>query len=213
MTNDIKVGDVLRRVTDSSGHFTMGNDYEVLEVDRGLIQVNDDGGWRYNLGDESARVNFTVIRETPRLVKVDGHIRTGSLVRVVKAEPSEGDYYKNGDIFEVGLVWGSGDGFTTTQGTEIWMYEVEKVADESPKTTVGDAVVQPNHYTQGKFEVIEIIEEISGGYEDGFTAYAVGNVVKYLARAPHKHDTPLEDLRKAERYIQYAIERQISLNS
>lgn len=69
-----------------------------------------------------------------------------------------------------------------------------------------EAVKQPSHYTQGKFETIEVIEEITNGYSNGFVAYNIGNVLKYIARAPHKHETPLEDLRKAERYLQYAIE-------
>lgn len=224
MSNDIKVGDVLRRVTDSSAHFTMGNDYEVLEADRGLVQVNDDDGWRYNLSEESVRVNFTILRETPQLVRDISTIRVGSLVRVVNANPDETDpddsgYYANGDIFEVGQTWFGG--ITTTQGIEMYDTEVEKVvragaSDEPAKVdlTLGspgisnDAVNQPNHYTQGKFETIEVIEEFTTGYEDGFVAYCVGNAVKYLARAPFKHDTPIEDLRKAARYLDYAIKRQ-----
>lgn len=71
----------------------------------------------------------------------------------------------------------------------------------------GDKVDHPSHYKQGKFETIEIIEEITQGYEDGYVAYAVGNAIKYLARAPFKHDTPEEDLRKAAKYIEFALKR------
>lgn len=70
-----------------------------------------------------------------------------------------------------------------------------------------DAVNSPNHYTQGKFETIEIIEQITSGYDDGFTAHCIGTATKYIARAPFKHDTPLEDLRKAAKYLEFAIER------
>ncbi|ASN68078.1 hypothetical protein 8F11_43 [uncultured Caudovirales phage] len=83
--------------------------------------------------------------------------------------------------------------------------------DEQIRAAIGaeesDAVYHPNHYTQGRFETIEVIEEITAGYSDGFVSYNIGNVLKYIARAPYKHDTPVEDLRKAERYLRYAIER------
>lgn len=70
-----------------------------------------------------------------------------------------------------------------------------------------DAVEHPNHYTQGRFETIEVIEEITQGYSDGYVAYCVGNALKYLARAPHKHAEPTEDLRKAAKYLEFAIGR------
>lgn len=71
----------------------------------------------------------------------------------------------------------------------------------------GDVVNSPNHYTQGRFETIEIIEEITQGYSDGYVAYCVGNALKYLARAPFKHGEPTEDLAKAGAYINFALER------
>lgn len=70
-----------------------------------------------------------------------------------------------------------------------------------------DAVEHPIHYTQGRFETIEVIEEITQGYSDGYVAYCVGNALKYLARAPHKHAEPTEDLRKAAKYLEFAIGR------
>lgn len=69
-----------------------------------------------------------------------------------------------------------------------------------------DAVEHPSHYTNGKFEVIEVIEEFTQGYKP-YEAYCVGNVIKYVARAPHKHETPLEDLKKARQYLDFAIKR------
>lgn len=70
-----------------------------------------------------------------------------------------------------------------------------------------DNVNSPSHYTAGRIETIEVIEDYTAGYEDGFVAYCVGNAVKYLARAPYKHDTPVEDLRKAAKYIDFALDR------
>lgn len=69
-----------------------------------------------------------------------------------------------------------------------------------------DVVNHPNHYTSGKFEVIEIIEQVTKGYKDPYVGYLVGNTQKYIARAPYKHETPLEDLRKAVKYLEFAIE-------
>lgn len=67
-----------------------------------------------------------------------------------------------------------------------------------------DNIEKPAHYNAGKVEVIELIEQLTAGY-DGYTAYCLGNVIKYIARAPYKHDEPTEDLRKAERYLAYAL--------
>lgn len=68
-----------------------------------------------------------------------------------------------------------------------------------------DTVNHPNHYTTGKFEVIEMIEEVTKGYEDPFIGYTIGNVQKYIARAPHKGKL-IEDLEKARKYLDFAIE-------
>lgn len=70
-----------------------------------------------------------------------------------------------------------------------------------------DNVEKPAHYTQGKFETIDIIAQIVAGYNDPFVGHCVGTAVKYVSRAPYKHDMPLEDMRKAKRYIEFAIER------
>ena len=75
--------------------------------------------------------------------------------------------------------------------------------EEAPKS---DAVNHPSHYGKGRFETIEMIEEITKGYDNGFVAHCVGTAVKYESRAPFKHDTPLEDLRKARKYLEFAIE-------
>lgn len=70
-----------------------------------------------------------------------------------------------------------------------------------------DNVNQPSHYTQGKVEVIEYIEQVTEGYADGFVAHCVGTAIKYVSRAPYKHETPTEDLRKAAKYLEFALAR------
>lgn len=77
---------------------------------------------------------------------------------------------------------------------------------KAEKVEATDAVNSPSHYTSGKFETIEVIEEIAEGYDSGYAAYCVGNVIKYLARAPYKHDDEgLTDLRKARKYLDFTI--------
>ena len=75
--------------------------------------------------------------------------------------------------------------------------------EEAPKS---DAVNHPSHYAKGRFETIEMIEEITKGYDNGFVAHCVGTAVKYESRAPFKHGSPLTDLRKARKYLDFAIE-------
>lgn len=71
---------------------------------------------------------------------------------------------------------------------------------------MNDAVNSPKHYRMGRVETIEMIEDITKGYSDGFVAYCVGNAFKYLARAPYKYESPDECLRKAKKYLEFAIE-------
>ena len=56
-----------------------------------------------------------------------------------------------------------------------------------------DAVNHPSHYTRGKIEVIDFIE-------DQQLPYHLGNAIKYIARAGYKGDK-LEDLKKARWYL------------
>jgi hypothetical protein len=63
---------------------------------------------------------------------------------------------------------------------------------------VSDSVNSPAHYTRGRIEVIDFIE-------DQRLSFALGNVVKYIARAAHKGDE-LTDLKKARWYLNHRIE-------
>ena len=68
-----------------------------------------------------------------------------------------------------------------------------KRVDEQRIRIEHDAVNHPSHYTRGKIEVIDFIE-------DQQLPYHLGNVIKYIARAGHKGDK-LEDLQKARWYL------------
>lgn len=60
-----------------------------------------------------------------------------------------------------------------------------------------DNVNHPSHYTTGKIEVIDYIEDKLTPEE--FRGYIKGNVIKYLAREKHKNGD--EDLCKAKWYL------------
>jgi len=62
-----------------------------------------------------------------------------------------------------------------------------------------DMVNHPPHYKAGGIETIDFIEAKELGYN-------LGNVVKYITRADHKGNK-LEDLKKAQWYLNRAIER------
>lgn len=71
----------------------------------------------------------------------------------------------------------------------------------SKKMQQEDKINSPNHYTQGKIEVIDFIIDQRMGY---LTASAI----KYLCRWEHKHkgDGQIDDLRKARFFIEKQIE-------
>lgn len=64
-----------------------------------------------------------------------------------------------------------------------------------------DPVASPSHYTKGGIETIAFIRAKLGA--DGFRAYCLGNVMKYVARWQDKNGE--EDLRKASVYLEWAI--------
>ena len=64
-----------------------------------------------------------------------------------------------------------------------------------------DPVSHPSHYTDGKIEVIDFIQ-------DKHLDFSRGNVVKYVSRAGKKggsKEKELEDLKKARQYCDFAI--------
>lgn len=65
---------------------------------------------------------------------------------------------------------------------------------------MNDNVNHPSHYTDGKIEVIEFIEDKKLNYHRG-------NAIKYICRAGKKNpDKEIEDLQKAIWYINREIE-------
>jgi F0F1-type ATP synthase delta subunit len=67
----------------------------------------------------------------------------------------------------------------------------------SKENKMTDNVNHPKHYTQGKIEVIDFIL-------DQKMPYLESNVIKYICR--HRYKNGLEDLKKAQWYINKLIE-------
>jgi len=71
------------------------------------------------------------------------------------------------------------------------------------KEYLTDKVAHPSHYTFGKYEVIDVIE-------DWKLDYHLGSAVAYIARSDKKHGTvdgEIEDLKKAIWYLQRKVEK------
>lgn len=85
--------------------------------------------------------------------------------------------------------------------------EVVQIIEEAITQTAAlpkkeDVINHPSHYTRGKIEVIDFIE-------DQQLPYHLGNVIKYIARAGYKGDK-LEDLKKARWYLDRYINEVIA---
>lgn len=79
--------------------------------------------------------------------------------------------------------------------------EYERLVEERKSEWVNDyhATVVPDHYQFGDVRVIDIAKHLG---------FLEGNILKYVARAGRKPGTPrAEDLRKAKRYLDLAIEQ------
>lgn len=66
-----------------------------------------------------------------------------------------------------------------------------------------DPVNKPVHYNQAGIECIEAIRAMTSTM-DGTSAYMAGNVLKYMWR--HEYKNGIEDLQKAQVYLQWLID-------
>lgn len=66
-----------------------------------------------------------------------------------------------------------------------------------------DVVNHPKHYTQGKYETLDVILDVTQ-HLSGREGYLVGNIIKYLSRYHFKNG--IEDLEKARCYLNKLIE-------
>lgn len=89
--------------------------------------------------------------------------------------------------------------------------ESEKIAQEREKQWIesrsNSAVNHPSHYRGvNGLEVFDVMYNFLPKYENAIDGYLVGNILKYVLRAPCKGKMN-EDLRKAEKYLTMLIKR------
>lgn len=87
------------------------------------------------------------------------------------------------------------------KGQEYIGYEILGKLDfnKSEECDIRQNVEHPSHYNAHNIEVIDFIQ-------DWELNFCLGNVVKYICRAPYK-GTQLEDLKKAREYLDFEIIR------
>ena len=85
-------------------------------------------------------------------------------------------------------------------------YEEEEYYDYGNYDEHYDTVTHPAHYTSGTIETIDYIRDKLTCEQ--FIGYCIGNAMKYISRFDKK-GKPIEDLKKANVYINWAIERMI----
>ena len=81
--------------------------------------------------------------------------------------------------------------------------ETKKEKDEKKSE---DMVNHPSHYMHGGVECIDAITSALSSYEDSVDSWLVGQVIKYLWRAPLKGKYE-EDIKKAQFYLSRLVEK------
>ncbi|UGB31683.1 DUF3310 domain-containing protein [Metabacillus sp. B2-18] len=71
-----------------------------------------------------------------------------------------------------------------------------------------DTPIKPNHYQTGGIEVFDYMK--AKMTEEQFEGFCIGNVIKYTSRYHHKNG--IEDLKKAQRYLDVLIDFKVSSN-
>ena len=79
-------------------------------------------------------------------------------------------------------------------------------ASETKEKKAEDMVNHPSHYTHGGVECIDAITSALSSYEDSVDSWLVGQVIKYLWRAPLKGKYD-EDIKKAQFYLNRLVEK------
>ena len=87
----------------------------------------------------------------------------------------------------------------TVEPCQFWESCINEVKEVNETVKEDDPVNHPKHYTDGRIEVIEYIE-------DKNLDFCLGNAIKYISRAGKKEkDKEIQDLRKAMWYIERRI--------
>lgn len=66
-----------------------------------------------------------------------------------------------------------------------------------------DSVNHPSHYNTDKYECIDVMEDVFGA--EAVKAFCLCNAFKYLFRCNAKHNSPVEDVKKAKWYLEWYL--------
>ncbi len=125
--------------------------------------------------------------------------------KVVAKYDYQGSSTKYGDTFKAGVIYtisGETDGFPRLKELEgktahnYWAQDAFKLVDDNIKPQE-DIVNLPKHYTMGKIQVLDFIEDQKLQFHEA-------QVLKYVVRAKHKGNE-LQDLKKAKFYLDRLI--------
>ena len=83
---------------------------------------------------------------------------------------------------------------------DIIFGKTSETKEEKVGKKAEDMVNHPSHYTHGGVECIDAITSALSSYEDSVDSWLVGQVIKYLWRAPLKGKYE-EDIKKAQFYL------------
>ncbi len=100
--------------------------------------------------------------------------------------------------------------FLEDYGTYNEWNRIQKIDEVNPVLSLKvkeDRVNSPSHYTAGKTEVIDIIEDAIKNAPSSTEGMLQGQVLKYMLRVWLK-DSPQEDLKKARWYLNRLIDKQ-----
>ena len=141
---------------------------------------------------------FTVSTGDDRLYSVDG--RSPGAVSSVVSSSAETSLSPGGAI---GKTW-----FESVEdsGCVDGVCPVPWATIKSPIAPKGDPVDHPEHYTAGKVEVIEILEQAVQDAPDPISGGLLWQTLKYLLRLWYKGNM-LQDAKKARWYLNRLIER------
>lgn len=89
---------------------------------------------------------------------------------------------------------------------DIIFGNAEDTEEDKVEKKAEDMVNHPSHYTHGGVECIDAITSALSSYEDSVDSWLVGQVIKYLWRAPLKGKYE-EDIKKAQFYLNRLVEK------
>ena len=89
---------------------------------------------------------------------------------------------------------------------DIIFGNAEDTEEDKVEEKTEDMVNHPSHYTHGGVECIDAITSALSSYEDSVDSWLVGQVIKYLWRAPLKGKYD-EDIKKAQFYLNRLVEK------